>query len=96
MYYIKINLCVSLTQVGNGVNTEISRDSKATKERPTGAFALIHTVQLADSAVSEKLQPEVIAGKEKALFLDAPFPFSSQAIPGKPTRPTSLFLICVS
>lgn len=49
MYYIKINLCVSLTQVGNGVSTEISRDSQATEERPAGAFDLIHTVYLAGS-----------------------------------------------
>lgn len=69
MYCIKINLCASLTQVGNGVNTEISRDSQATKERPTRAFALFYSVHLAGSAASEKLQAEAIAGKEKASVL---------------------------
>lgn len=68
MYYIKINLCVSLTQVGNGVNTEISRDSQATKERPAGAFDLTHTVYLAGSAASEKLQAEAIAVRKKPCF----------------------------
>lgn len=69
MYYIKINLCATLTQVGNGVNTEISRDSQATKERPTGAFTLFHALYPAGSAASEKLQAEAIPSKEKASVL---------------------------
>lgn len=67
-YYIKINPCVSLTQVRNGVNTERSRDSQAFKERPAGAFDLIHTVRLAGSAASEKLQAGAIAVRKKPCF----------------------------
>lgn len=43
MYCIKINLCVSLTQVGKGVNIEISRGSQAIEGGPSGVYPLPHS-----------------------------------------------------
>lgn len=35
MYCIKISLCVSLTQVGEGMSPKISKDTNAMGEKPT-------------------------------------------------------------
>lgn len=48
-----INLCASLTQMRNDMNTEI-RDSPATREA-NRTFAFIHAVNPVDSPASKKL-----------------------------------------
>lgn len=84
VHCIKINLCASLTQAGNGVGTETSKDSQATEGRPPGALPawVLDPCGFCSSCFLVSLRTEAAAGKEKTsrlLFPEAPFTFSSQA-----------------